>query len=86
VIPFKPLSFSKIDTPALGRRKAYFYMQPKDIQVKRVRRWRIISKNLFFDSIQSMEELLRKSKKVKRGDTLEEAYVDGAWLKAYDVP
>jgi hypothetical protein len=40
--------------------------------------------NLFSDSIQSMEELLRKSKKVKRGATLEEAEIDGAWLTAYD--
>jgi hypothetical protein len=39
--------------------------------------------NLFSDSIQSMEELLRKSKKVKRGTTLEEAGIDGAWLAAY---
>jgi hypothetical protein len=39
--------------------------------------------NLFFDSIQSMEELLRKSKKMKRGATLEEAEIDGAWLTAY---
>jgi hypothetical protein len=39
--------------------------------------------NLFSDSIQSMEELLRKSKKVKRGATLEEAEIDGAWLTAY---
>jgi hypothetical protein len=30
-----------------------------------------------------MEELLRKSKKVKRGATLEEADIDGAWLTAY---
>jgi hypothetical protein len=30
-----------------------------------------------------MEELLRKSKKVKRGVTLEEAEIDGAWLTAY---
>jgi hypothetical protein len=30
-----------------------------------------------------MEELLRKSKKVKRGATLEEAEIDGAWLTAY---
>jgi hypothetical protein len=39
--------------------------------------------NLFSDSIQSMENLLRKSKKVKRGATLEEAEIDGAWLTAY---
>jgi hypothetical protein len=38
---------------------------------------------LFSDSIQLMEELLRKSKKVKRGATLEEAEIDGAWLTAY---
>jgi hypothetical protein len=30
-----------------------------------------------------MEELLRKSKTVKRGATLEEAEIDGAWLTAY---
>jgi hypothetical protein len=30
-----------------------------------------------------MEELLRKSKKMKRGATLEEADIDGAWLTAY---
>jgi hypothetical protein len=29
-----------------------------------------------------MEELLLKSKKVKRGATLEEAEIDGAWLTA----
>jgi hypothetical protein len=39
--------------------------------------------NLFSDSIRSMEELLRKSKNVKRGATLEEAEIDGAWLTAY---
>jgi hypothetical protein len=39
--------------------------------------------NLFFDSTQSMEELLRKSKKVKHGATLEEADVEGTWLTAY---
>jgi hypothetical protein len=39
--------------------------------------------NLFSDSIQSMEDLLRKSKKVKRGATLEEAEIDGALLTAY---
>jgi hypothetical protein len=39
--------------------------------------------NLFSDGIQSMEELLRKSKKVKRGATWEEAEIDGAWLTAY---
>jgi hypothetical protein len=38
---------------------------------------------LFSDIMQSMEEGLRKSKKVKRGDTLEKADVDGAWLTAY---
>jgi hypothetical protein len=30
-----------------------------------------------------MEELLRKSKKVKRGATLEEAEIEGAWLTAH---
>jgi hypothetical protein len=30
-----------------------------------------------------MEELLRKSKKVKRVPTLEEAEIDCAWLTAY---
>jgi hypothetical protein len=30
-----------------------------------------------------MKEVLRKTKKVKRGTTLEEADVDGAWLTAY---
>jgi hypothetical protein len=30
-----------------------------------------------------MEELLRMSKKVKRGATLEEAEIDGIWLTAY---
>jgi hypothetical protein len=30
-----------------------------------------------------MEELLCKSKKVKRGATLEEAEIDGAWQTAY---
>jgi hypothetical protein len=39
--------------------------------------------NLLSDSIQLMEELLRKSKKVKRGATLEEAEIDGAWMTAY---
>jgi hypothetical protein len=39
--------------------------------------------NLISDSIQSMLELLRKSKKVKRGATLEVAEIDGAWLTAY---
>jgi hypothetical protein len=29
-----------------------------------------------------MEELLRKSKKVKRGAILDEAEIDGAWLTA----
>jgi hypothetical protein len=39
--------------------------------------------NIFSDSIQSMEELLRKSKKVKRGATLEEAEIEGVLLTAY---
>jgi hypothetical protein len=39
--------------------------------------------NLFSDSIQLMKELLRKSKKVKRGAALEEAEIDDAWLTAY---
>jgi hypothetical protein len=39
--------------------------------------------NLFSNSSQAMEELLRKSKKVKRGATLEEAEIDGASLTAY---
>jgi hypothetical protein len=34
--------------------------------------------NLFSDSIQSMEELLRKSKKVKPGATLEKADIDSS--------
>jgi hypothetical protein len=79
----KPLSFSKRDTPALGRWKAYFYRRPKDNEAKRLRIRRTMSMNLFSDSRQSMEELLRKSKKVKREATLEEAEIDGAWLTAY---
>jgi hypothetical protein len=39
--------------------------------------------NLISDSIQLMEELLRKSKNVKRGAKLEVAEIDGAWLTAY---
>jgi hypothetical protein len=39
--------------------------------------------NLFFDSIVLMEDLLRKSKKVKRGATLKEAEIDNACLTAY---
>jgi hypothetical protein len=39
--------------------------------------------NLFSDSIQSIEELLRKSKKMKRGATLKEANVGIAWLTAH---
>jgi hypothetical protein len=42
-----------------------------------------MSMNLFSDSIQSMEELFRKSKNVRRGATLEEAEIYGAWLTAY---
>jgi hypothetical protein len=38
---------------------------------------------LFSDSVQMMKELLRNAKKVKRGATLEEAEIDGAWLTAY---
>jgi hypothetical protein len=34
VIPLKQFSFSKRDTPALGRWKAYFYRQPKYNKVK----------------------------------------------------
>jgi hypothetical protein len=83
VVPLKPLSFSKSDTLALGRWKAYFYRRPKDNEAKRLRSRRTISRNVFSDSIQSMEELLLKSKKVKRGATFEEADIDGAWLTAY---
>jgi hypothetical protein len=36
--------------------------------------------NLFSDSAQRMEELKTKSKKVRRGATLEEAEIDGSWL------
>jgi hypothetical protein len=39
--------------------------------------------NLFSDSIDGMEKLLVKAKKVKKGSTLEEAGVEGAWLTAY---
>jgi hypothetical protein len=39
--------------------------------------------SLFSHSIQLREELLRKSKKVKRGATLRDAEIDGAWLTAY---
>jgi hypothetical protein len=39
--------------------------------------------NLFSDSIDEMEKLLVKAKKVKKGSTLEEAGVEGAWLTAY---
>jgi hypothetical protein len=39
--------------------------------------------NLFSDSIDEMEKLLGKAKKVKKGSTLEEAGVEGAWLTAY---
>jgi hypothetical protein len=39
--------------------------------------------NLISDSILLMEELLRKSKKVKCRATLKESEIDGAWLTAY---
>jgi hypothetical protein len=39
--------------------------------------------NLFSDSIDETEKLLVKTKKVKKGSTLEEARVEGAWLTAY---
>jgi hypothetical protein len=84
LVPLKPFSLSKRDTPALGRWKAYFYRRPKDNEVKRLRSRRTMSMDIFSDSIQSMEELLRKSKKVKRGATLKEAEIDGAWLIAYE--
>jgi hypothetical protein len=34
------------------------------------------------ESVQSLEELLCKVKKVKRGSTLEEVGIDGSWLTA----
>jgi hypothetical protein len=83
VVPLKPLSFSKRDTLSLGRWKANFCKRPKDYEIQRLQSRRSISLNLFSDSIQSIEELLRKSTKVKRGATLEEADIDGAWLTAY---
>jgi hypothetical protein len=83
LVSLKPLSFSKRDTPALGRWKAYFYRRPKDNEAIRLRSRRTLSINLLLDSIHLTEELLRKSKKVKRGATLEEAEIDGAWLTAY---
>jgi hypothetical protein len=39
--------------------------------------------NLFSDSVQRMEGLIAKSKKLKRGATMEEAEIDGSWLTAY---
>jgi hypothetical protein len=39
--------------------------------------------NLLSDSMQSMKELLRKSRKVKRVATLEDAEIDGACLTAH---
>jgi hypothetical protein len=38
---------------------------------------------LFSDSVQRMEEHKSKSKKVRRGATLEEVEVDGSWLTTY---
>jgi hypothetical protein len=38
---------------------------------------------LFSDGDQRMEELISKSKKVRRGATLEEAEIDGSWLTTY---
>jgi hypothetical protein len=40
-------------------------------------------RNLFSDSIDEMEKLLVKAKKVKKGCTLDEAGVEGACLTAY---
>jgi hypothetical protein len=71
------------DAPALGGWKEYFYRRAKDNEFKRLRSHQTTSMNLFSDSMQSMEKLLRKSKKVKRGATLEEAETDGAWLTVY---
>jgi hypothetical protein len=48
-----------------------------------LRSHRTISMNIFFDSLQSMKELLRKSNKVKRGATLEDAKTDGVWMAVY---
>jgi hypothetical protein len=39
--------------------------------------------NLLSNSIEEMEKLLVKAKKVKKGSTLEDAVVEGAWLTAY---
>jgi hypothetical protein len=38
---------------------------------------------LFSDSVQRMEELISKSKKVRNGATLEEDEIDGSWLTTY---
>jgi hypothetical protein len=38
---------------------------------------------LFSDSVQRMEELISKSKKVRRGAKFEEAEIDGSWLTTY---
>jgi hypothetical protein len=82
VVPLKPFSFSKRDTPALGRWKAYFYRRPK---ITRSNGCEAVEQLawIYSESIQSMEKLLRKSKKIKREATLEVADIDGAWLKAY---
>jgi hypothetical protein len=39
--------------------------------------------NLFSDSIDELEKLLVKAKEVKKGSTLEDAGVEGAWPTAY---
>jgi hypothetical protein len=80
-----PQAFLFFKERYLGPRpvEGIFYRRQKDNEVKRLRSRRAISMNLFSGSIQSMEDLLRKSKKGKRGATLEEANIDSAWLRAY---
>jgi hypothetical protein len=80
--PQASLSFNeKYLSPRLV--EGIFLQAAKYSEVKRLRSRKTISMNLFSDSKQSMEELLRKSKKVKRGATVEEGEIDGAWLTAH---
>jgi hypothetical protein len=83
LVPLKPLSFQE-RYPSPRPVEGIFLQAAKRLRDQSAAKPSNIEYELFSDSIQSIKKLLRKSKKVKRGATLEEAEIDGAWLTAYE--
>jgi hypothetical protein len=82
MVPLRPPTFSKRDTPDQGRLEEYSTGDRKITRSIGCKVIEQVSMKLVFDSIQSMEQPLCKSKKVKRGATWDEADIDDTWLTA----